>query len=191
VRFGYGHYAPWIHKQNGDTLLTTAPDSFAFHTSAPLEIGEHDIRGVAKVKKGERTPFELAWYPVDEKPPEKLDSFRELDSTARTWTEWSERSTYHGPHQDIVNQSLVALKAMIYEPSGGIVAAPTADLSTPARSRRTPSPASRSVMDKNHASGSPSDRSKELDFHHLRTTHSRCANVTRGCYPISSRGTFS
>src|SRR6476646_9656480 len=52
VRFGFGHYARWIHKQNGDTLLTTAPDSFAFHTSAPLEIGESDIRGVAQVKKG-------------------------------------------------------------------------------------------------------------------------------------------
>ena len=128
VRFGFGHYAPWIHKQNGDTLLTTAPDSFAFHTSAPLEIGEHDIRGVAKVKKGERTPFELAWYSVDEKPPTKLDAFQDLDSTARTWTEWSERSTYKGPYRDIVNQSLVALKAMIYEPSGGIVAAPTAGL---------------------------------------------------------------
>jgi len=128
VRFGFGHYAPWIHKQNGDTLLTTAPDSFAFHTSAPLEISEDAIRGVAKVKKGERIPFELAWYPVDQKPPAKLDAFRDLDSTTRTWTEWAERSTYDGPYRDIVNQSLVALKAMIYEPSGGIVAAPTAGL---------------------------------------------------------------
>jgi GH15 family glucan-1,4-alpha-glucosidase len=128
VRFGFGHYAPWIHKQNGDILLTTAPDSFAFHAPSPLEIGEHDIRGVAKVKKGERTPFELAWYPVEGKPPPRFDGLADLDFTTRAWTDWSGRSTYHGPHQDLVNQSLVALKAMIYEPTGGIVAAPTAGL---------------------------------------------------------------
>jgi GH15 family glucan-1,4-alpha-glucosidase len=128
VRFGFGRYAPWIHKQNGDVLLTTSPDSFAFRTPSPIEIGEHNICGAAKVKKGERIPFELAWYPVEARPPQTFDNFHDLDSTSRTWAEWSERSTFKGPYQDLVNQSLLALKAMIYEPSGGIVAAPTAGL---------------------------------------------------------------
>jgi GH15 family glucan-1,4-alpha-glucosidase len=128
VRFGFGRYKPWVHQQNGETLMTTAPDSFVFHTSSPLEIGPDDIRGEVKVKKGARLPFVLAWYPTDHKPPAKPDAFQELDSTARTWTEWSGRSTYRGPYGDVVNQSLLALKAMIYAPSGGIVAAPTAGL---------------------------------------------------------------
>jgi GH15 family glucan-1,4-alpha-glucosidase len=128
VRFGFGRYTPWIHRQNGDTLLTTAPDSFVFHSPSPLEVGAHDIRGEVKVKKGDRLPFVLAWYRADKKAPEKVDAFRELDSTDRKWTEWSGRSTYRGPYRDVVNQSLIALKAMIYEPTGGIVAAPTAGL---------------------------------------------------------------
>src|SRR5215469_7987004 len=92
VRFGFGRYTPWIHRQNGDTLLTTAPDSFAFDAPVPFEIGLHDIRGVVKVKKGARLPFVLAWYSIDQKPPAKVDAFQELDFTERTWTEWSGRS---------------------------------------------------------------------------------------------------
>jgi GH15 family glucan-1,4-alpha-glucosidase len=128
VRFGFGRYTPWVHQQNGHTLLTTAPDSFVFQSPSSLEIGPHDIRGVVKVEKGLRLPFVLAWYPTDQKPPAKLDAFEALESTNRAWTTWAERSTYRGPYQDLVNQSLLALKAMIYEPSGGIVAAPTAGL---------------------------------------------------------------
>jgi GH15 family glucan-1,4-alpha-glucosidase len=128
VRFGFGRYTPWIRQQDGETLLTTAPDSFVFRAPSLLELGPSDIRGMVKVKKGVHLPFELAWYPAGQKPPAKLDAFRELDSTARTWTQWSGRSTYHGPYRDVVNQSLVTLKAMIYEPTGAIVAAPTAGL---------------------------------------------------------------
>jgi GH15 family glucan-1,4-alpha-glucosidase len=128
VRFGFGRYTPWIRQQDGEILLTTAPDSFVFRTPSPLELGPSDIRGVVQVKKGARLPFELAWYPAGQKPPAKLNAFEELDSTASVWIEWSRRSTYCGPYRDVVNQSLMALKAMIYEPTGGIVAAPTAGL---------------------------------------------------------------
>jgi len=128
VRFGFGHYTPWVHQQNGHTLLTTAPDSFVFQSPSGLDVGPHDIRGVVQVKKGVRLPFVLAWYPTDQKPPERLDALEALDTTTRTWTDWSRRSNYRGPYPDVVNESLLALKAMIYEPSGGIVAAPTAGL---------------------------------------------------------------
>ena len=113
VRFGFGRYKPWIHRQNGDTLLTSAPDSFLFHTPSKLEIGSQDIHGVVTVQKDDHLPFELAWYPVEQKPPEPLDSQEALDSTERIWAEWAGRSTYQGPYEDVVNQSLLALKAMI------------------------------------------------------------------------------
>ena len=56
----------------------------------------------SKSKKASALPFELAWYPTDQRPPARLDCFRALESTARTWTEWSGRSTYRGPYQDVV-----------------------------------------------------------------------------------------
>jgi GH15 family glucan-1,4-alpha-glucosidase len=128
VRFGYGCNKPWITKLNGDIELTTAPDSFVLRTPASLEFDREDIWGLVTVRKGERVPFELSWHPADAPPPPPLDVPAALDDTEREWTEWSGRSKYRGPYQDAVARSLIALKAMVYAPSGGIVAAPTAAL---------------------------------------------------------------
>jgi GH15 family glucan-1,4-alpha-glucosidase len=128
MRFGYGQYKPWITALNGDVELTTAPDSVVLRTPARLEFDDKDVWGTIQVKKGERVPFVLTWHPADEPAPPPLDARAALAETERRWTEWSGRSRYHGDHRDAVNQSLLVLKAMVYAPSGGIVAAPTASL---------------------------------------------------------------
>jgi GH15 family glucan-1,4-alpha-glucosidase len=48
--------------------------------------------------------------------------------TEAWWREWVGRSTYDGPDREAVLRSLVTIKALIYEPTGGIVAAPTTSL---------------------------------------------------------------
>lgn len=128
ARFGYGHYLPWLRQIDGDIVLTSAPDSLAFRTTARLEPDAHDVRGVITVNAGDRIGFELTWFPASQSPPPPLDWQAELDNTERRATEWARRSTYRGPYRDAVNRSLITLKAMIYAPSGGIVAAPTAAL---------------------------------------------------------------
>jgi GH15 family glucan-1,4-alpha-glucosidase len=128
LRFGYGQYKPWITALNGDIELTTAPDAAVLRTPAHLEFDEKDVWGTVSVKKGERVPFVLSWHPSEEPPPPPLDARAALADTERLWTQWSQRSKYTGDYQDAVNQSLVTLKAMIYAPSGGIVAAPTTSL---------------------------------------------------------------
>jgi GH15 family glucan-1,4-alpha-glucosidase len=128
VRFGYGAYRPWIIKPDGDIDMVAAPDAVVLRTSASLDFDEKDVRGQITVAKGDRVSFELTWHPSREPPPAALDVGAALANTERFWKEWSGRSKYKGAYADAVNQSLVALKAMIYAPSGGIVAAPTAAL---------------------------------------------------------------
>ncbi|HZO13845.1 MAG TPA: glycoside hydrolase family 15 protein, partial [Polyangiaceae bacterium] len=128
VRFGFGHYVPWLRPIDGDIVLTAAPDSLVFRTSAPVEADEHDVRGSIIVRSGDRIGFELSWFPSSESPPARLDVEAELADTERISSQWAERSSYRGPYRDAVNRSLITLKSMIFAPSGGIVAAPTAGL---------------------------------------------------------------
>jgi GH15 family glucan-1,4-alpha-glucosidase len=128
ARFGYGLSKPWITALNGDIELTTAPDALVLRTPAELRFDDEDVWGTFTVKKGERVPFVLSWHPANEPPPPPLDARVSLEETDRVWKEWSARSTYSGPYEDAVARSLLALKAMTYAPSGGIVAAPTASL---------------------------------------------------------------
>jgi GH15 family glucan-1,4-alpha-glucosidase len=51
-----------------------------------------------------------------------------LADTEERWKHWSARCTVKGPYRDLVLRSLITLKALTYEPTGGIVAAATTSL---------------------------------------------------------------
>ena len=53
---------------------------------------------------------------------------KSLEATEVWWRKWSARCTYDGPNRDAVLRSLITLKALTYDPTGGIVAAPTTSL---------------------------------------------------------------
>ncbi|KLO10099.1 glycoside hydrolase family 15 protein [Schizopora paradoxa] len=51
-----------------------------------------------------------------------------LKDTNRYWIEWIRRSTYNGSWKEAVHRSALALKLLIFEPTGAIVASPTFSL---------------------------------------------------------------
>src|SRR6185295_10650014 len=51
-----------------------------------------------------------------------------LDGTIRFWSDWSTRHARDGPWPELVLRSALALKLMIFAPSGAAVAAPTTSL---------------------------------------------------------------
>ncbi|TBU39361.1 glycoside hydrolase family 15 protein [Dichomitus squalens] len=51
-----------------------------------------------------------------------------LEQTNRYWTSWIGRSTYSGSWKEAVNRSALALKLLIYEPTGAVIASPTFSL---------------------------------------------------------------
>jgi GH15 family glucan-1,4-alpha-glucosidase len=56
------------------------------------------------------------------------DPIQQLHGTSAFWRKWASRCTYEGPWRDAVVRSLITLKALIFTPTGGIVAAPTTSL---------------------------------------------------------------
>ncbi len=53
---------------------------------------------------------------------------KELETCTRWWRDWASRNNYRGRWPEAVSRSLIALKALTYEPTGGMVAAPTTSL---------------------------------------------------------------
>jgi GH15 family glucan-1,4-alpha-glucosidase len=133
IRFDYGHVVPWVRKRTHeeDTRVAIAgPDALCFRTHAPTR-GE-DLHTVSElsVDEGERVPFVLTWFPSHEETPAPIDPEQALADTEGFWREWSEACPLDLPADwtDLVRRSLIVLKALTYEPTGGIVAAPTTSL---------------------------------------------------------------
>jgi GH15 family glucan-1,4-alpha-glucosidase len=128
IRFDYGNVVPWVRRIDGGRIAVAGPDALCFKT--PVEHRGENMRtiGEFKVRKGERVPFVLTWYPSNQRPPRPIDAEKALDETVEYWDAWADRCAYKGRWQEEVHQSLTVLKALTYAPTGGIVAAPTTSL---------------------------------------------------------------
>ncbi len=129
IRFDYGSIVPWVRKGRDDALLAIGgPDALELVT--PVATRGEGMTTVATFEVGpsEQVPFLLTWHPSHEDPPRPSDPVRALKDTERHWQRWSDRCSYHGPWREAVVRSLLTLKALTYEPTGGIIAAPTTSL---------------------------------------------------------------
>ncbi|MBA3543758.1 MAG: glycoside hydrolase family 15 protein [Chthoniobacterales bacterium] len=128
IRFDYGSIVPWVRKGHGGLEAIAGPDALILHTS--VETHGEDLKTVAEfeVAQGERVPFVLTWFASHEPPPREIHPEHALGETEKFWNDWSERCTYRGPWRDAVVRSLITLKGLTYEPTGGIVAAATTSL---------------------------------------------------------------
>jgi GH15 family glucan-1,4-alpha-glucosidase len=128
IRLNYGSTIPWVTSDYGGLSAMAGPDALRLWT--PVETRGEDWTTVAdfSVREGERVPFVLDWHPSHLSAADPVDASHALARTQRFWEQWSARSTYRGEWSEPVLSSLVALKGLTYEPTGGIVAAPTTSL---------------------------------------------------------------
>jgi GH15 family glucan-1,4-alpha-glucosidase len=128
VRFGYGQIVPWVRNTDGTLTAVAGPDGLSLWTTVPTR--GRDLSSVAEftVSEGQNVPFSLSWYPACDAPPRPVAASYAIKDTEQWWEEWAAQCTYEGEHRDAVVRSLITLKALTYEPTGGIVAAATTSL---------------------------------------------------------------
>jgi GH15 family glucan-1,4-alpha-glucosidase len=127
-RFDYGRVRPWVSRVDGAVCAIAGPD--ALELRGGVAIGGDDLEQTAEftVAPGRRVDFLLTSHLSWEPPPAPIEPAATIADTETWWREWSARSTYRGAWTDVVERSLITLKAMTYEPTGGIVAAATTSL---------------------------------------------------------------
>jgi GH15 family glucan-1,4-alpha-glucosidase len=128
IRFDYGQTIPWVHSIDGALAAVAGPDALVLRTPVDTRGEGHSTVAEFTVRRGQRVPFTLAWYPSNEDLPRRINATWALKRTASWWRDWSSKASYDGDWSEAVQRSVITLKALTYAPTGGIVAAPTTSL---------------------------------------------------------------
>jgi GH15 family glucan-1,4-alpha-glucosidase len=128
IRFDYGSIIPWVRDVHGALVAIGGPDALVLRTPIETKGVGHSTVAEFTVRRGQRVPFTLAWYPSNQDVPRPINATWALTRTSSWWHEWSKKWTYDGEWPQAVQRSVITLKALTYAPTGGIVAAPTTSL---------------------------------------------------------------
>lgn len=132
LRFGYGRTVPWVRRRDYGIHTVAGPDAVELVTPVPLHGEDMMTCAHFTVEEGQSVPFTLAYHPSQRQPCFIDDRQVLLDQTATWWREWSGRcniaSSAPPEWKEAMTRSLITLKAMTFQPSGGLVAAPTTSL---------------------------------------------------------------
>ncbi len=129
IRFGYGAVVPWMRRYDDGSLRAVAgPDRVVLRT--PVRLRPKGRTHVAEftVTAGETTDFTLSHGVSYESVPGFIDPYQALEQTERNWTAWAQPFAVAGQWSEVVIRSLLTLRALIFQSSGGIIAAPTTSL---------------------------------------------------------------
>ena len=131
-RFDYGTTVPHASLSTPNTgVAHGGGKAVSVYCSAQMTVDNDGFQSRGAIFEGEKlyatisnqTTFSHFSQPLT---PAELE--HELENATAFWEEWSARCTFKGEHRDAVVRSALTLKALIYAPSGALVAAPTTSL---------------------------------------------------------------
>jgi GH15 family glucan-1,4-alpha-glucosidase len=134
-RYDYGEIDAWIRKHGPNVYSAIGgDDGLVISGDLECEPGEHDLRGRCTVRASERVRVAAAYADpatIEELEPgspgpEDLD--RALDDTIAFWEDWTSSLAVSSDDQMETVRSALTLKALIYDRTGAMVAAPTTSL---------------------------------------------------------------
>jgi GH15 family glucan-1,4-alpha-glucosidase len=132
-RFAYGAKSASFESRAGIPVAASGMDAVAvLGWNTGDADGEGDaatVRGRFVTDVGSRSL--LALSAARQEPlvfPPRADVETRLDETTRRWRAWAQARRYGGPWRSAVVRSALALKLLVFAPSGAIAAAPTTSL---------------------------------------------------------------
>jgi GH15 family glucan-1,4-alpha-glucosidase len=129
LRFDYGRVVPWVRNLGAQVHAIAGPDRVRLMSAVPLRGDHWATFADFTVRAGDRISFAMSWAPGHEAAMPQVDAEQALSATMDFWTGWFSHAAYHaGPYREAIDRSIITLKALTYEPTGGIVAAATTSL---------------------------------------------------------------
>ena len=131
IRFGYADALPWVRQVREDdhhVLLAVAGPDAVVVRGPELHAQDHAHTAEFTVTEGETVDLTLTWYPAHREPPSALPVGQRLEENATWWRRWASQSQQSPVYTEEVRRSLLVLRALTHEDTGGIVAAATTSL---------------------------------------------------------------
>jgi GH15 family glucan-1,4-alpha-glucosidase len=133
VRLDYGNVRPWVTRQRigRDDVITAVAGPDQLVLRGPRLPQAHDYRHTDEfdVEKGDELTFSTTWVPSSDPPPKRDRMRKRLKATVKAEREWLDSCDLSDvPHAQVVARSLLTLRLLTHERTGGIVAAPTTSL---------------------------------------------------------------
>ena len=131
LRFDYGVLRPWVRhvdEEEGPALLAVAgPDAIVVRG-----VRHHPVDGAHlaefSVGPGDVVDIGLTRYASHLEPPTRIDVSDILAWTIDWWQDWAARSKPPSPYDREVQRSLLVLRGLTHDETGGVVAAATTSL---------------------------------------------------------------
>jgi len=130
-RFGYAGWPFRLASRSGIPVATAGSDALALQSFAAGEpvITDRSIEGRFEAAEGSSALLAVSF--AHQEPlvfPTRGELAARLDATCVSWRCWADDLVYEGPWRESVIRSALALKLLVYAPSGAIAAAATAAL---------------------------------------------------------------
>lgn len=128
LRFDYGRSIPWVTRIDDGIRAVAGPNLAVLHATVPTRGENLTTLAEFPISEGKRAWFTLTYGLSHLDDPARIDVGQALKDTEQFWQDWTGQLQYEGRYRDIIERSLITLKAMTYMPTGGIVAAITTSL---------------------------------------------------------------
>ena len=130
-RFGYAEALPWMRQapdEHGPALVAVAGPDAVITRGLELRASDHTHVAQFTVAAGETVDASMTWYPSHRQPPTPIVVDDRLAETTAWWKDWASHCIAAPIYHDEVHRSLLVLRALTHEDTGGIVAAATTSL---------------------------------------------------------------
>jgi GH15 family glucan-1,4-alpha-glucosidase len=131
IRFDYSAALPWMRQVpevGGNALIAVAGPDAVVIRGPKLVADDHAHVSRFEIAEGDTADIVLTWYPSHRDAPDAIDVDDRLEHTVSWWRQWAGAGKVPARYGAQVHRSLLVLRALTHEDTGGIVAAATTSL---------------------------------------------------------------
>ncbi|MEV4433005.1 glycoside hydrolase family 15 protein [Streptomyces sp. NPDC049585] len=108
-------------------VFTSPAGHLVLRSSVPLRADGDAALATVELSAGQALSLTAQWE-GEPRPVDCTEVDRLLDDTLRYWDGWLRQSRYQGRYREAVERSALALKLLVHQPTGALIAAPTTSL---------------------------------------------------------------